>query len=84
MTRKDVMKLMRRLQVKSRHKMYLHDGLTYSEYKEYINHTINEIRAFFGLSRYSNAEFSVLWSNLNMGDERWYVARDEIFLAIAS
>ena len=84
MRKKDVMLLLRQLRVKSRHEMYLNGGLTYLEYKEYINHTINEIRAFFRLSRYSNEDFDILWSNLNMAADRWKTARNEIFMAIAS
>lgn len=84
MTRKDVMGLFRFLHVKSRHEMYMNDGLSYSEYREYINHTINEIRGCFGLSRYSDKQLDILWANLNMSSDRWDVARNEIFYAIAS
>jgi len=83
MNRKEVMKLFRNLHIKARHTMHINGGMTYGEYKEYINYHINGIRAFFGLSRCSESQLDMLWQNLNMASEKWYIARNEIFSAIA-
>jgi len=48
MNRKEVMKLFRNLHIKARHTMHINGGMTYGEYKEYINYHINGIRAFLG------------------------------------
>ena len=73
------MKWIQRLRIKSGHTKYINDEMEYEDYKEYINYVI-----IFFRPEYTGNHLDVLWQNLNFTSRSWRVAREEIFLAIAS
>lgn len=79
MTRKEVMKWIQRMHIRSRHAKYINDEIEYEDYKEYINYVIVFFRPEF-----TGKHLDILWQNLNFASKSWEVAREEIFQAIAS
>ena len=77
-TRANVMKLIQRMHIRSRHAKYINDEIEYEDYKEYINYVI----IFFRPNLTGN-DLDLIWQNLNLAGPDWRYVREELFSAIA-
>lgn len=67
-----------RLRVKSKHKQYINDEISYGDYKTYIRTIVNQVRVAMGYEPFSEEKFDEAWQYRVMAHENWDVALSEI------
>lgn len=83
MTKKEIMKWIQRLHVKSTHAKMVEGEMSFADYRNYIEYVINLIRGIAGFGEMKKSDFDLAWQNLSLGSESWNVAKADIFSAIA-